>query len=118
MFVGLKEVTLTVVVADAPRWVTEARVSDSAEEGGQFVPFERQTVVPPTKRDVRAREVPVAFVKFRVVTVVLAADKAPVRVRVVAVALIQVRSPSCERPEMERLVPVAPVKATMARGEV
>ena len=110
---------VTVVVADAPRWVTEARVSVSVvTDAGQFVPFERQTVVPPTKRDVRAREVPVAFVKFRVVTVVLAADKAPVRVRVVAVALIQVRSPSCERPEMERLVPVAPVKETLARVEV
>ena len=57
-----------VVVADAPRWVTEARVSASVDDG-QFVPFERQTVVPPTRRDVRAREVPVAFVKFRVVKV-------------------------------------------------
>src|SRR3989344_498513 len=34
-------------VADAPRWVTEARVSVSVYEG-QFVPEERQTVVPPT----------------------------------------------------------------------
>src|SRR3989344_280906 len=59
---------VTVVVADAPRWVTEARVSASVDDG-QFVPFERQTVVPPTRRDVRAREVPVAFVKFRVVKV-------------------------------------------------
>src|SRR3989344_5799708 len=59
---------VTVVVADAPRWVTEARVSASVDDG-QFVPLERQTVVPPTKRDVRAREVPVAFVKFRVVKV-------------------------------------------------
>src|SRR3989344_2465620 len=59
---------VTVVVADAPRWVTEARVSASVDDG-QFVPFERQTVVPPTRRDVRARDVPVAFVKFRVVKV-------------------------------------------------
>src|SRR3989338_7042735 len=37
-----------VVVADAPRWVTEARVSDSAEEDGQFVPLARQTATLPT----------------------------------------------------------------------
>src|SRR3990167_2618726 len=39
---------VTVVVADAPRWVTEARVSDSAEEDGQFVPLARQTATLPT----------------------------------------------------------------------
>src|SRR3989338_6434879 len=38
---------VTVVVAVAPRWVTEASVSVSVYEG-QFVPEERQTVVPPT----------------------------------------------------------------------
>lgn len=42
-----KKVTATEVVA--PRAVTEARVSASAPAEGQLVPFERQTLKPPTK---------------------------------------------------------------------
>lgn len=41
-----KNVTATLVVA--PRPVTVARVSASAPAGGQLVPFERQTLKPPT----------------------------------------------------------------------
>ncbi len=38
----------TVEVAKLPRAVTDESVSNSAELAGQLVPFERQTVRPPT----------------------------------------------------------------------
>src|SRR3989344_4642770 len=89
---------------------------------GQLVPFERQTVVPPTKRDVTASEVPVAplkvngpdrfmadpvaFVKFKVVRVEEPALKAPVSARVVPVPFVNVVPSSVVRPVTVRFVEV------------
>ena len=53
------------------------------------------------------RLVPVAFVKFRVVTVVEAADKAPVRARVVPVAFVNVKFWRVVRPETTRAAMLA-----------
>src|SRR3989344_3525930 len=89
---------------------------------GQLVPFERQTVVPPTKRDVTASEVPVAplkvngpdrfmadpvaFVKFKVVRDEEPALKAPVSARVVPVPFVNVVPSSVVRPVTVRFVEV------------
>lgn len=63
-----KNVTPTVVVA--PRAVTDASVSASATAAGQFVPFERQTLKPPTKTCVDDTRLEKRFV---VVTLVMVA---------------------------------------------
>src|SRR3989344_1705328 len=83
MFVGLKEVTLKVV---AVRFEMKAFV----------------VVVFPKTPFVTKMVDPVAFVKFNVVTVVLAADKAPVRVKVVPVAFANVKFWRVVRPETAR----------------
>jgi hypothetical protein len=54
----------------APWAVTWARVGVAPLPAGQFVPFCRQTFVPPTRRAVEtSREEPVAFTKLKLVMV-------------------------------------------------
>ena len=92
----------------------------------QLVPLERQTVVPPTSRletlrlvpvapmnvsaPVRFSDEPVAFVKFRSVTVEEAAANAPVRFKLEPVALVQIIRLRVVSSETYKFVPVPALK--------
>ncbi len=71
---------VTLEVAKAPRFVTEARVSDSAEAEGQPTPFERQIPCPATVAE--AKE---AKLVLSVEPVAEANESNPVEARLVAV---------------------------------